>query len=77
MRITLNRHQIELSNVDKVLFPADKITKGDIITYYRTIAPVMLPHIKNRPISMLRYPDGIKGEGFFQKNIGDYYPQLD
>ena len=65
---------IELSNTDKVLFPTPGLTKGDLITYYRRIAPVMLPHLAGRPLSLQRYPDGVEAEGFMQKNASDYFP---
>jgi len=70
----LDRHTIELSNEDKILFPQSNITKGDLITYYEKIAPYMLPFLYNRPLSMQRFPEGIHHEGFFQKNVGDYFP---
>ncbi|MBS0629649.1 MAG: non-homologous end-joining DNA ligase [Verrucomicrobia bacterium] len=57
-----------LSHPDKLLFPKSKITKQQLWDYYEKVAKLMLPLIKNRPISMKRYPEGIKGEGFFQKN---------
>lgn len=66
--------KVEITNEDKVLFPKDKITKGDLIAYYATVAFRMLPLIKNRPISMKRYPDGIKKQGFVQKQVSDYFP---
>lgn len=59
---------------DKILFPKSKITKKDLFLYYQKIAPAMIPKMKDRPVSMLRYPSGIKGEGFYQKNIADYFP---
>ena len=65
---------IELSNLTKELFPQDHITKGDIIQYYHDIADIMVPHMKNHPITMQRFPNGIAEEGFFQKNISDYFP---
>jgi bifunctional non-homologous end joining protein LigD len=65
---------IEVSKTDKVLFPEDKITKGDLIEYYAKVAPIMVPLIKGRPIAMHRFPDGIKGERFYQKDIPDYFP---
>ncbi len=64
----------KLTNTGKILFPESKITKGDLIEYYQKIAPYMIPKIKNRPISMLRYPNGIHKGGFFQKNISDFFP---
>ncbi len=65
---------LELSNEDKILFPKSKITKGDMIEYYERIAPFMIPHIKNRPLTMHRYPSGIHEEGFYQKDAKDYFP---
>ena len=65
---------IELSNRDKIMFPADGITKGEMVDYYHKIAEVMLPHLRDRPVSLQRFPDGIGEEGFFQKNTPDYFP---
>ena len=68
------RYTVETSNEDKVFFPDEKITKGDLIDYYQKIADRMVPYLKERPLVMKRYPDGIKGESFYQKEIGDYFP---
>lgn len=65
---------VELSNTEKVFFPDGDITKGDLIRYYRRVAGVMLPHMKGRAVTMHRFPDGIEGEGFYQKEISDYFP---
>lgn len=73
--IKVGRVSLELSNEDKILFPKSKITKGDLIAYYEKVASFMIPKIKDRPVSMLRYPNGIQKEGFFQKNISDYFPK--
>lgn len=73
--IKIGGHRIEISNIDKIFFPKDKITKGDVVDYYAKIASWMVPYMKNRPISMLRYPDGINGEAFYQKEIGSYFPE--
>lgn len=70
----LDGHQFEISNADKVFFPDDGITKGQLIQYYLKIAPVMLPHLQDRPLSFQRFPDGIGGEGFYQKSTPEYYP---
>ena len=67
-------HDVKLSNPDKVLFPAAGLTKADLIDYYERIAPVMLPHVAGRPLSLVRYPNGIETEGFMQKNASDYFP---
>ncbi|PYJ71423.1 MAG: ATP-dependent DNA ligase [Verrucomicrobia bacterium] len=67
-------HQIDISHKDKIFFPKAKITKGDVVDYFRRVAKVMLPHVRARPLAMRRHPDGIKGEGFFQKEVPDYFP---
>jgi bifunctional non-homologous end joining protein LigD len=72
--IEVEGHEIELSNTAKVLFPEAGLTKGDLIGYYRRIAPVMLPHLAGRPLSVERYPDGVESTGFMQKNASDYFP---
>jgi bifunctional non-homologous end joining protein LigD len=66
--------RFEVSNLDKVLFPGEAITKGDVIDYYRRIADRMLPHLRDRLLVMRRFPDGIDEEGFFQKHAADYFP---
>lgn len=73
--VTIGGCKISLTHLDKVLFPKDRIIKFDIVKYYFDIASVMLPYVKNRPVSMLRYPNGIDHEGFYQKNAGTYFPQ--
>lgn len=64
----------DTSNEDKVFFPEDDITKGDLIEYYHKIAEHMLPHVKDRPLMMHRFPDGINGKDFYHKEIPDYFP---
>lgn len=59
---------MEFSHVDKIYWPKQKITKGDLLKYYATIAPYILPYLKNRPLVMHRFPDGITGESFYQKD---------
>ncbi|MGF1612221.1 MAG: non-homologous end-joining DNA ligase [Kiloniellales bacterium] len=70
----ISGHEIELSNLDKVLFPKSGLTKGNLVEHYRRIAEIALPHYRDRPLSMHRFPDGIEGEGFFQKNLPGYFP---
>jgi bifunctional non-homologous end joining protein LigD len=65
---------VELSHPDKVLFPGDDITKGDLVAFYQTAAEVMLPYLRDRPVAMRRYPDGITGPAIMQKNVPDYFP---
>jgi bifunctional non-homologous end joining protein LigD len=65
---------VELSNAGKVLFPDDGITKKDLARYYADVAGRMLPWLRDRPITMARYPDGIKSHRIFQKNVPSYFP---
>jgi bifunctional non-homologous end joining protein LigD len=65
---------LKLSNLDKVFFPDDGYTKGDVIQYYASIASVLLPHLEQRPISMSRYPDGITGPSFYEKRAPGHQP---
>jgi bifunctional non-homologous end joining protein LigD len=59
--------EVRLSSADRVLFPEDGVTKGDLFEYYRRIAAVIVPHLRDRPFTMKRYREGIRGQGFFQK----------
>jgi bifunctional non-homologous end joining protein LigD len=63
-----------LTNLDKVYWPAEGITKGELIDYYREVGPVLLPHLHDRPLSLHRHPDGITGESFFQKDVSQRPP---
>jgi len=63
----VGKRQIELSNLTKVLFPDDHIVKAQLIEYYFKLAPTILAHVKGRPLSLVRYPDGIGGESFFRR----------
>ncbi len=65
---------LKLSNQDKVFWPEEGITKGDLLAYYRDIAPVLVPHLRDRPFTMKRYPDGWKGKFFFQKDAPKHMP---
>jgi bifunctional non-homologous end joining protein LigD len=72
--VRVGRRTVEVSNPDKVLFPDDGITKGDLLDYYRRVAGRMLPHLRGRPVAMERYPDGIDGERIFQKDVPGHFP---
>ncbi len=72
--VRVGGHTIALSNTGKLFFPEDGITKGDLIAYYHRIAEVMLPYVAGRPMTMHRFPDGIEGEGFYQQEASDYFP---
>jgi DNA ligase D-like protein (predicted ligase)/DNA ligase D-like protein (predicted polymerase)/DNA ligase D-like protein (predicted 3'-phosphoesterase) len=73
--VQIGKRTIELSNLSKVLYPEDRITKAHLIEYYLKIAPTILAHVKGRALSLVRYPDGIKGESFFQKNRPGWAPE--
>jgi bifunctional non-homologous end joining protein LigD len=65
---------LQLTNTEKVFWPAEGYTKGDLLAYYRAIAPWILPYLRDRPLVMTRYPDGIDGKSFFQKDAPDFAP---
>ncbi|HLA54670.1 MAG TPA: DNA ligase D [Flavobacterium sp.] len=67
--------KVEFSNLDKIFWPKEKITKGDVVNYYNDIADYILPYLKDRPESMRRTPDGIKSAGFFQKDVAGKVPK--
>jgi bifunctional non-homologous end joining protein LigD len=68
------RRELRLSNLDKLFWPDEGITKGDLLRYYRAIAPVLVPHLRGRPFTMRRYPDGAYGKAFFQKQSPSHMP---
>jgi bifunctional non-homologous end joining protein LigD len=65
---------LKLSNLDKPFWPEEGITKGDLLSYYRQVAPVLVPHLRDRPFTMKRYPDGWQGNHFFQKDAPKHMP---
>jgi bifunctional non-homologous end joining protein LigD len=67
--------RLSLSNLDKVLYPATGFTKGQVIDYYAHIAPALLPHLRGRPVTMKRYPNGVDGEYFYEKNAPKHRPE--
>jgi bifunctional non-homologous end joining protein LigD len=72
--IRKGKRVLRLSNLDKLFWPEEGITKGDLLRYYRAVAPVLVPHLKGRPFTMKRYPDGWKGKFFFQKDAPTHMP---
>jgi bifunctional non-homologous end joining protein LigD len=72
--IRQGKRVLKLSNLDKPFWPAEGIAKGDLIAYYREIAPVLVPHLRDRPFTMKRYPDGWEGKHFFQKDAPSHMP---
>jgi bifunctional non-homologous end joining protein LigD len=73
-QITVGRRSFDVSNLDKVLFPDDGITKGELLEHYHRVADRILPNVEERPVSMERYPDGIGAHRFYQKRIPTYFP---
>jgi len=66
--------EVKFSNLDKAFWPEEKYTKGDLIEYYRSMGPWLLPYLKNRPVVLTRYPDGINGKSFYQKDAPGFVP---
>jgi bifunctional non-homologous end joining protein LigD len=73
--VTVEDRELSLSNLDKVLFPESGFTKGQLIDYYANVAPVMLPHIQDRPLTMKRYPDGVDAKFFYEKHVPKHAPE--
>jgi len=67
--------ELRLTNRDKVFWPHDGYTKGDLLDYYAEVWPWMAPYLRDRPVVLTRYPDGIDGKSFFQKNAPDFTPE--
>ena len=72
--IRKGKHTLKLSNLDKLFWPEEGITKGELLAYYRDVAPAIVPHLRDRPFTMKRYPDGWKGKFFFQKDAPKHMP---
>lgn len=72
--IEVEGRQISLSNLDKVLYPKTGFTKGQVIDYYVRVAPVLLPHLSGRPLTLKRYPEGVEGFHFYEKNCPSFRP---
>jgi bifunctional non-homologous end joining protein LigD len=72
--LRFGRYTVRVSNPGKVLFPADGITKLDLVDHYRRVAPVMVPHAGDRPLTLQRFPDGIGAGGFLQKHASNHFP---
>ncbi|HXL55162.1 MAG TPA: DNA ligase D, partial [Chitinophagaceae bacterium] len=67
--VTINKRELKLTNLNKIYWPDEKITKRDMLNYYYQVMPYLLPYMKDRPQSLNRHPNGINGENFFQKNV--------
>ena len=73
--VDVEGRKLSLTNLDKVFYPAAGFTKADMIHYYVQVAPYLLPHLKDRPITMKRYPDGVDGEYFYEKEAPSHRPK--
>ena len=71
---TVDGRALTVTNLDKVLYPSNGFTKAQVIEYYARVAEVMLPHVRDRALTMKRYPDGVEGKYFFEKHIPDHAP---
>jgi bifunctional non-homologous end joining protein LigD len=75
VRAAVGGRELALSNLDKVLYPEVGFTKGQVIDYYARVAEVMLPHVRDRPLTMKRYPNGVDGASFFEKHVPSHAPE--
>ena len=75
VEVAVDGHQLTLSNLDKVLYPQVRFTKGEVIDYYSRMAPVLLPHLKGRPLTLKRYPNGVDAPFFFEKQAPSHRPR--
>ncbi len=73
--VTVGGKRLEVSNLDKVLYPETAFTKGQMIEYYIRVSEMLLPHLKNRPLTLKRYPDGVNEEYFYEKECPSYHPE--
>ena len=73
--IAIEGRQLKLSNIDKILYPKAGFTKGQVVDYYARIAPVLLPHLVGRPLTLKRYPNGVEGMHFYEKNCPAFRPE--
>src|SRR5215216_1703936 len=74
-QLSVEGKSLTVSNLDKVLYPEAGFTKGQVIDYYIRIAPALLPHLKNRPITLKRYPEGVNGFFFYEKQCPSHRPE--
>jgi bifunctional non-homologous end joining protein LigD len=67
--VIVDGHRLQLSNLDKVMYPATETTKGEVLNYYARVAGLLLPHLADRPVTRIRWPHGTNGPSFFEKNL--------
>ena len=73
--VTVEGRTLRVSNFDKVLWPKAGFTKGDLVDYYTRVAPALLPHLRNRPLTLKRYPNGVEAQYFYEKNCPSHRPE--
>src|SRR5438046_5526339 len=69
------RNEQQISNPQKILYPAGQFSKRDVVDYYQRVAPFLLPHFRNRPVTLKRYPNGVYGEAFYEKDAPGFTPR--
>ena len=74
LEVEVEGKRLRLSNLDKVMYPAVGFTKGQVVDYYTRISPVLLPHLRGRPLTLKRYPDGVEGQHFYEKQCPSHRP---
>ena len=74
VEVEVEGRRLSLSNLDKVMYPQVGFTKGEVIDYYTRVSPALLPHLRGRPLTLKRYPDGVEGEYFYEKNCPSHAP---
>src|SRR3982075_2778681 len=74
VQVEVEGRQLKLSNLDKVLYPAVGFTKAQVIDYYTRVAPALVPHMQGRPLTLKRYPNGVDGPFFYEKNCPSHRP---
>jgi bifunctional non-homologous end joining protein LigD len=74
-RVSIDGRTLQVSNLEKVLFPEAGVTKAEVIQYYVHVAPALLPHLAGRPVTFTRWPDGVEGQQFFEKNSARHAPE--
>ena len=73
--LTIDNHRLKFTNLNKIYYPTDKIAKRDLINYYDSVSSLLVPHLKDRPLSLKRYPNGIAADFFFQKEVASSFPE--
>ena len=73
--LDINGHTLQVSNLDKVMYPSSGFSKGNVIDYYIKASSFILPHLKDRPLTLKRYPEGVTGEYFYEKDAPSHTPE--